>query len=865
MPAITLTLKDISLLLSTDNFLDRYSILHKDGASPLTDGEQMKAVGRGGFGVVFRAKDKLGIPRAVKFVINHSPDSGGPDTDLFAQEVRLSNARPFKNVIPVMDYGSEIDSRGQHFQYFVSPFLDGPSLEQFFAMIAEARDSIRDDSTLLALLHDQVMQIIQDILAGLVELRDAGVVHLDLSPGNILLRPPSPQSTLSRILTQTTNGQVAASLDGPNYDAFIIDLGAAKAVSITTPERTVLRTKQFWFPESLLDHLDYRQEDHKISRARLADVWQRIDVYSCGRIIERALLSAYRRPIEHFTYRSDSKDTESNKEQFWQHVFGDDLKVIEGIIDQMIAPFPAPCLSAIEAKRAFETIPLSSSRDILASEVLTDRHSGLHIRTAPRLIRVNPPFEEIVEHPVFQRLRRKSQLGVLDEVYPDATHTRFSHSLQVFALCKTYILSLMRQSKFRVLFQRMDVDRLLAAALVHDLGQYPFAHSIEDLRKKGDLAGDKVLSQVEHDQERLKDALAESPVGMPSIGSMLENAGISGDDLIYLTSKIAKKPDCRPVDNIGRDLISGMLDVDRVAYLTHDSERAGVSFGGAIDVESLVEALTIRCDPEMGIECVGLGLEERGVPAAEAVLTSVYWMYRNVYWRKTNRAFMSAIKYVFERLLRTGEMNAREYWNETLYMSDWEAMLLLQDRFLKIRHEDEIDPLDWLASFRRIGFRRVLSLQLGRKDDIELYRGLVRLHLDPGEGEATLFKAIRDCLPARAEPLDGEILLDVPLKRRLRGAAAELEAIHETKAERGAAASVIWVCRREHLTKQFADWVDLNEYSPLVGALGELEDRTARKIRLFMHADLLDRIGSLGVDRLEQTVRGAMLDVIREG
>ena len=36
---------------------------------------------------------------------------------------------------------------------------------------------------------------------------------------------------------------------------------------------------------------------------------------------------------------------------------------------------------------------------------------------------------DIIEHPVFQRLRRIKQLGLTSYVYPGATHSRFQHAL----------------------------------------------------------------------------------------------------------------------------------------------------------------------------------------------------------------------------------------------------------------------------------------------------------------------------------------------------------------------------------------------------------------------------------------------------
>jgi HD superfamily phosphohydrolase len=41
---------------------------------------------------------------------------------------------------------------------------------------------------------------------------------------------------------------------------------------------------------------------------------------------------------------------------------------------------------------------------------------------------------DIVNHDVFQRLRRIKQLGWTDYIYPGASHTRFEHSLGVMHL-----------------------------------------------------------------------------------------------------------------------------------------------------------------------------------------------------------------------------------------------------------------------------------------------------------------------------------------------------------------------------------------------------------------------------------------------
>ena len=78
---------------------------------------------------------------------------------------------------------------------------------------------------------------------------------------------------------------------------------------------------------------------------------------------------------------------------------------------------------------------------------------------------------EIVETPVFQRLRGIRQLAFANLVYPGALHTRFDHTLGVL-----YVTSQLCE-----VFNFSDEDRRLVrlSALVHDLGHGPFSHVSE--------------------------------------------------------------------------------------------------------------------------------------------------------------------------------------------------------------------------------------------------------------------------------------------------------------------------------------------------------------------------------------------------
>jgi HD superfamily phosphohydrolase len=79
--------------------------------------------------------------------------------------------------------------------------------------------------------------------------------------------------------------------------------------------------------------------------------------------------------------------------------------------------------------------------------------------------------EQVIDSPSFQRLRNLKQLGLATLVYPNASHSRFAHSLGVFRI----IDLLVDKGKFT------DDDRRIMriAALVHDIGHYPYSHLME--------------------------------------------------------------------------------------------------------------------------------------------------------------------------------------------------------------------------------------------------------------------------------------------------------------------------------------------------------------------------------------------------
>jgi hypothetical protein len=102
-------------------------------------------------------------------------------------------------------------------------------------------------------------------------------------------------------------------------------------------------------------------------------------------------------------------------------------------------------------------------------------------------------------------------------------------------------------------------------------------------------------------------------------------------------------------------LISGSIDLDKLDYLRRDAFMCGVSYG-EIDVDRLINALTIVRDPDTG--AISVGMVEKGLSALESLLFAKYQMYRNVYWHHAVRSATAMYKRLVADALDAGMLDA---------------------------------------------------------------------------------------------------------------------------------------------------------------------------------------------------------------
>ncbi len=235
-------------------------------------------------------------------------------------------------------------------------------------------------------------------------------------------------------------------------------------------------------------------------------------------------------------------------------------------------------------------------------------------------IMLSPQFKNLTSTAAFQKLAGIKQLGPSYLVYPGAVHTRLLHSIGVFHLAWRLLKQLSRSSGAPGL-EREEIDIFLAAALFHDLGHFPFAHSLKELSLR--------------DHEELTGEIVNSP---PLAGAIRQELGVDPDLIALVIDESRPLPENSTGKRIAwfRTLLSGVLDPDKLDYLNRDAFFCGIPYGYQ-DVDNILARTVILPSGKVGVN-------QAGTSAVENLLFSKYLMYRSVYWHRTVRIATAMIK-----------------------------------------------------------------------------------------------------------------------------------------------------------------------------------------------------------------------------
>ncbi len=258
------------------------------------------------------------------------------------------------------------------------------------------------------------------------------------------------------------------------------------------------------------------------------------------------------------------------------------------------------------------------------------------------LIPLGPREEKLIGTAPFLRLQKIKQLGFVYRIWPGATHTRYEHSLGCYYLAVRALRSLLQRGDDGGLFgvSVSSVQTLVVAALLHDIGHYPFSHTIEEL-------GYPIIAH---------EKVGRSIIEKSEIAAILERDYHLSPERVADFIDPPKTKDLPVDDDLLNSLLSGALDVDKLDYLPRDARACNVPYGG-VDVARLQGALRIHANGHNQRRIV---VTHKGISPLHSLLHARQEMFDNIYWHHTTRALQVMLMRAVHEALLCGALQVEQ-------------------------------------------------------------------------------------------------------------------------------------------------------------------------------------------------------------
>ncbi len=539
---------------------------------------------------------------------------------------------------------------------------------------------------------DTVLQVLHQVLKGLAVLHEKGICHLDIKERNILL-------------------------DIQGSTAKLLDLGSAKSTSELPGKTTITGTFTYW-PQTWQKKLKsskYQIRGTSIILPR-GEISLDVDMHMFGVTISNVINTAPARlketsifkRVELFAERMnwDTRNTTVDSERY--------LTAQQALDDWYKVSAPRSLPSVLKP------------HGMVRLPILSVTHFNRKVRA-------------IINLAWFLRLKNVLQLATAHLVYPGAKHDRYEHSLGVYENAIRYLEALLTNDNSvwpAIFLDDEDCIFLAVAALLHDLGHYPFAHQVEELEEAPShdeisyvlVAGSECPPHLQKKYAEIfeQNSLTNEYGDLSNLRAAIEGFGIDYlkflDFLAYSYGVNIKGKSSRmkPAPRKWRllaSILSGPIDADKFDYIQRDSWHCGTKFGRDMDAERLLISLR----PNIEKDGVDLAVTEKGRTTVEQLLDSRYQMFSEVYWHHTVRAFTAMVRQIlqiaFERKLLTVA--------DLLSKSEVQIVELIMSRCSRrddcsARKKKTISQIG-SAILKRQPYIRLLTISSEGKNDAELY------------------------------------------------------------------------------------------------------------------------------------------------
>ena len=407
-------------------------------------------------------------------------------------------------------------------------------------------------------------------------------------------------------------------------------------------------------------------------------------------------------------------------------------------------------------------------------------HDGGGVRIPPdKTVPLTPRVRKLLDSSPVRRLASVRQLGLVSLVYPGAVHSRLEHSLGVYRLALEFLLSLHGDECFRAIISEKDASAFLVAAILHDIGHWPYCHPIEDM----DLPG------IPRHEERTSQLISTNEIK----NLLMSDWGLSADRIADLILGSATDP----AGKIIHSLLSGPIDVDKMDYLMRDSLHAGVPYGRHFDQDRLLASLCLDANSE------SLAITEKGKTAAELMVFARYVMFSEVYWHHAVRSATAMLQ--------------RALWLSREQLDIRQLVQSTEESFVQHICDNDKNPVTQLLGNGLFGSQRKLFKRIASFDA----KSHPTLHKTLAGLPYKQLVQVSDCFAIRLAKRTGcdiqqnEILIDAPPKQR------EIEFRLQVRC-------------RDQFGRGKHRWRSLAEISPVTESLAHLQfDYLVKQVRIF--------------------------------
>lgn len=349
------------------------------------------------------------------------------------------------------------------------------------------------------------------------------------------------------------------------------------------------------------------------------------------------------------------------------------------------------------------------------------------------LIPLGPREERLIGTAPFLRLQKVKQLGFVYRVWPGATHTRYEHSLGCYYLAVRALRLLLGRGNDGGLdgISISSIQTLVVASLLHDIGHYPFSHTIEEL-------GYPIV---------MHEKVGRSIIEKSEIATILERDYHLSPERVADFIDPPKTKALPANDELLSTLLSGALDMDKLDYLPRDARACNVPYGG-VDVARLQGALRVHPNVNGQQRIV---VTHKGISPLHSLLHARQEMFDNIYWHHTSRALQVMLMRAVQEPLLSGTLLAEQL----VGLDDASLLTLLSNADMPVSSRVLAEDIEMRHPYKG-------ALEIGHQAG-RLYSRLDALFWDAGRRrrvEQLLAAELGDALDM--DIADYEVLLDIP-------------------------------------------------------------------------------------------------------